>query len=319
MKPPFQITSKINNLVADISKLLGLLEATTLTTASPKLRRKNRIKTIKSTLAIEGHTFTEEQITAVLEGRRVLGTQKELIEVQNAIELYERIDEFRSSRARDFLKAHKILMNELLASAGKFRSKNVGVLAGKKVKHVAPKPGMVSELISKMLTWFSTQKELHPLISSSIIHYEIEFIHPFEDGNGRMGRFWQALILTEYDQFFKYVPIENVIEKNQTQYYEALEKSDKAGDSTAFVEFMLEVIKKSLEETSKDMVGLTNTFSDRIKKAGAHFGQKKFSRKDYMELFRDISTATASRDLRDGVEQKILAKHGNGNKTQYTF
>jgi Fic family protein len=140
MKPPFKITPKINNLVAYISKLLGLLEATTLTISSPKLRRKNRIKTIKSTLAIERHTFFEEQITAVLESKRVLGTEKELIEVQNAIEFYDRMDEFKSHRSGDFLKDHKILMNELVATTGRLRSKNVGVLAGTKVKHLAPRP-----------------------------------------------------------------------------------------------------------------------------------------------------------------------------------
>ena len=319
MKPPYKITSKINNLVADISKLLGQLEATTLTIPNPKLRRKNRIKTIKSTLAIEGHTFTEEQITAVLEGKRVLGTEKELIEVQNAIELYDLIDEFKSHRSRDLLKAHKILMNELVATAGKFRSKNVGVLAGTKVKHLAPKPIMVPELISKTFTWLKSERELHPLILSSIVHYEIEFIHPFEDGNGRMGRFWQALILTEYDQFFKYVPIESLIEKNQARYYEVLEKCDKVGDSTSFVEFMLNIIKKSLVEISKDLVGITNTYSDRIEKARTHFGSKQFSRKNYMELFRDISPATASRDLKDGLEAEILKKSGKGNQTKYNF
>ncbi len=319
MKPPFQITLQINNLVADISRLLGGLEATTVTIQSPKLRKKNRIKTIKSTLAIEGNTLTEEQITAILDGKRVLGAEKELIEVQNAIELYDRIDEFKSHRTRDFLRAHKILMNNLVATAGKFRSKNVGVLAGTKVKHLAPKPLMVPELISKTFIWYKAEKELHPLILSSIIHYEIEFIHPFEDGNGRIGRFWQALILTEYDQFFKYVPIENMIEKNQDKYYEVLEVADKAGDSTLFVEFMLSIIKKSLTELSKDLVGITNTFIDRIEKARIHFKDNDFSRKDYMELFRDISTATASRDLKDGVDQKILQKKGEKNKTRYNF
>ncbi len=319
MKPPFKITSYINNRVAEISKLLGALEATTLVVPNPKLRRKNRIKTIKSTLAIEGHTFTEEQITAVIEGKRVLGTEKELLEVQNVIKLYDQIDDFKSHRSRDLLKAHKILMTGLIATAGKFRSKNVGVLAGSRVKHLAPKPAMVPALISRLFRWSKAQRELHPLILSSILHYEIEYIHPFEDGNGRMGRFWQALILTEHDQFFKYVPMESLIEKNQSTYYEVLAESDNAGDSTAFVEFMLKIIKKSLEEVAKDLVGMTKTFEDRIEKANVYFRNKQFSRKDYMELFRDISTATANRDLRDGAKKKILRKDGEGNKTVYHF
>lgn len=319
MRPPFTLTPKINNLVAEISKLLGKLEATTLSVTSPKLRRKNKIRTIKSTLAIEGHTFTEEQITAVLENKKVLGTKKELIEVQNAIKLYDSIEEFSSNRSQDFLKAHKVLMKDLLASAGKYRSKNVGVLAGTKVKHLAPKPNLVPELMGKVFEWVKTEKEIHALILSSIVHYEIEFIHPFEDGNGRMGRFWQALVLKEYDDFFRFVPVESLIEKNQQNYYEALELSDKAGESTLFIEFILEVIKESLEEMSSEIIGITNTNVDRMAKAKSHFKESLFSRKNYMELFKNISSATASRDLKDGLDQGALKKEGEGNQTRYRF
>lgn len=319
MKPPYKITSRINNLVAEISKLLGQLEATTLNIPSPKLRRKNRIRTIKSTLAIEGHAFTEEQITAVIDKKRVLGSSKEILEVKNAIELYEMIDVLRSYRTKDFLKAHKILMKGLIDSAGKYRSKNVGVLKGTKVKHVAPKPLLVPELISNTFTWMKKEKELHPLILSSIIHYEIEFIHPFEDGNGRMGRFWQDLILKEYDNFFRYVPIESLIEKNQMKYYKFLEQADKNGDSTIFVEFMLEVIKEALIEMSSEFTGITNTYEDRLNKARNFFQNNLFSRKDYMELFKNISSATASRDLKNGIEEKNLEKVGERNQTKYRF
>jgi len=319
MRPPFTITLKINNLVAQISKLLGLLEATTLNVPNPKLRRKNRIKTIKSTLAIEGHTFTEDQITAVLENKRVLGTDKEILEVQNVIELYDKMDDFKSSKAKDFLKAHQILMKGLVSSAGKYRSKNVGVLAGTKVAHLAPKPTMVVELMGNVFKWIKKEKEVHFLILSSIVHYEIEFIHPFEDGNGRMGRFWQDLILKEHDAFFRYVPIESLIEKNQKKYYKALEKSDKNGDSTAFIEFMLEIIKSSLEEMSIDLIGITNTFEDRLERAKSHFAGQLFSRKDYMELFKNISNATASRDLKEGQNQGLLNKTGDKNQTKYNF
>lgn len=319
MKPPFKITHKINNLVAEISKLLGLLEATTLNIPNPKLRRKNRIRTIKSTLAIEGHTFTEDQITAVLENKKVLGSKKELIEVQNAIKLYDLIGKFKSTNPKDFLKAHKILMSDLLASAGSYRAKNVGVLAGSKVKHIAPKPNMVPELMGNIFMWIKNEKELHPLILSSIIHYEIEFIHPFEDGNGRMGRFWQGLILKEYDSFFKYVPFESLIEKNQKEYYESLEKSDKAGESTEFIEYALKVIKVSLEEMSAELISVTDNFETRMEKAKAHFENKEFSRKDYMEFFKKISSATASRDLKESVQQGQLQKIGEKNQTRYKF
>lgn len=319
MKPPFTITPKMNNLVAEIAKLLGLLEAITLNVPNPKLRRKNKIRTIKSTLAIEGHTFTEDQISAVLENKRVLGTKKELVEVENAIELYESIEKFKSHSSKDFLLAHKILMKGLVPSAGKYRSKNVGVLAGTKVKHLAPKPSLVPELMGKIFDWIKKEKEVHPLILSSIIHYEIEFIHPFEDGNGRMGRFWQGVILKEYDEFFRYVPIESLIEKNQKDYYLSLEKSDKAGDSTQFIEFILTIIKASLNEMSTELIGVTNTFEHRIDKAKNHFSNQLFSRKEYMELFKNISTATASRDLKDGLEMRLLTKSGLRNQTKYKF
>lgn len=319
MNPPYKITPKINNLVADISKLLGQLEATTLSIPNPQLRKKNRIRTIKSTLAIEGHTFTEDQITAVLENKRVLGTEKELIEVQNVIQLYDLLDDFKSSRAKDFLKAHGILMKDLLSTAGKYRSKNVGVLAGTKVKHLAPKPSFVPELMKNVFQWIKKEKEAHALILSSIVHYEIEFIHPFEDGNGRMGRFWQALILKEYDEFFRYVPIESLIEQNQKDYYLSLEKADKSGESTVFIEFILTAIKASLEEMSTELIGEIKTFDDRVEKASSHFRQKLFSRKDYMELFKNISSATASRDLKNAIDRGSLEKVGEKNQTKYKF
>lgn len=319
MAPPFTITTNIMNLVSEISKLLGQLETATFSVPNPKLRKKNRIRTIKSTLAIEGHTFTEEQISAVLDNKRVLGTKKELLEVQNAIELYDLMDEFKSNRAKDFLKAHKTLMKGLVSSAGKYRSKNVGILAGTKVKHLAPKPIFVPELMGNVFKWIKAAKDLHALILSSIVHYEIEFIHPFEDGNGRMGRFWQGLILKEYDEFFKYVPIESLIEKNQREYYASLERSDKAGESTDFIEFMLITIKASLEEMSTELIGIINSYETRIEKARIHFGKELFSRKDYMELYKNISSATASRDLKDGVLQNSLEKSGEKNKTRYQF
>lgn len=318
-KPPFKITPKITNLISDISKILGSLESATLSVPNPNLRRKNRIKTIKSTLAIEGNTFTEEQITAVLENKKVFGSKKEILEVQNALELYDLIDSFKSKNSKDLLKAHKTLMKNLVDEAGKYRSKNVGVLAGTKVKHLAPKPSIVPELMGNLFEWIKKEKELHPLILSSIVHYEIEFIHPFEDGNGRIGRFWQALILTEYDKFFRYVPIESVIEKNQKRYYEALESSDKAGESTEFIEFALEVIKTSLEDMAKEVKGVTNTSEDRLRKASSHFNNCFFSRKEYMELFKNISSATASRDLKEAFDKEILLKEGEKNQTKYKF
>jgi Fic family protein len=298
MTPRYQISSKILNLISEISRILGKLDSLTKTIPEPKLRKKNRIRTIKATLAIEGNTFTEEQITAILENKKVLGSKKEIIEVKNAIALYEKIDSFKPESIKSFLEAHSILMKDIIESSGKFRSKNVGVLKGQIVKHVAPKPSMVQELMGNLFDWSKKEIELHVLIKSCIVHYEIEFIHPFEDGNGRMGRFWQSVILAKFNPIFKFVPIESLIEKNQQKYYESLEKSDKSGNSTPFIEFMLMTILESISEFDSETKGVVVTSEDRLIKAKENFGTKPFSRKEYMEFFKSISSATASRERR---------------------
>lgn len=319
MKPPYTITPKVLNLVSKISHLLGRFDSLPVSAPEPRLRRKNRIRTIKATLAIEGNTFTEEQISAILENKKVIGSQKEIVEVQNAINIYENIDKFKMDSLKNFLKAHADLMLGLIVSSGKFRTKNVGILKGTVVKHVAPKPAMVPELMGNLFAWIKNEKETNYLIKSCIAHYEIEFIHPFEDGNGRMGRFWQTVILAGHNAIFKYVPIERLIEKNQKAYYETLEKCDKVGDSTLFVEFMLEIIFKSLKEFDSELVGVVSTSEDRFNKAHEHFKNKLFSRKEYMELFKSISSATASRDLKEGIELEILISSGVKNQTRYRF
>lgn len=319
MKPPFQITPKILNLVSSISVILGRIESLTLSMPGPKLRKENRIKTIKSTLAIEGNTFTEEAISTILENKRVTGSKKEILEVKNAITLYEAIDKFKPDSIKSLLIAHSILMHDLVPGAGKFRNKNVGIIKGKTVKHVAPKPMLVPELMGKVFEWIKKDKEIHFLIKSCVVHYEIEFIHPFEDGNGRIGRFWQTLILSSQSSIFKYLPIESVIEKNQMTYYKALEDSDKLGDSTPFVEFMLTIILEAISVYDSDTKGAVATSRDRLSKAREHFKNKNFSRKDYMELFKSISSSTASRDLKEGVSAKILTMKGEKSLARYIF
>lgn len=319
MYPPYTITPKILNYIGQISEILGRLNYVSLQAPEPKLRRKNQIRTIKSTLAIEGNTFTFEQITAVLDNKKIVGHKKEIIEVQNAIKLYENLGTFKIDSGKSFLKAHSELMKNLIETSGKYRSKNVGILKGTQVKHVAPKPRMVPELMENLFNWLKNEKELHYLIKSSIAHYEIEFIHPFEDGNGRMGRFWQSLILSKYNSIFKYVPIESMIEKNQKNYYDTLELCDKSGDSTLFIEFMLEAILIALIEFDSEMVGIVSTPQSRFIKAHEYFGKNLFSRKDYMELFKSLSSATASRDLKEGVELKLLSIVGARNQTRYKF
>jgi Fic family protein len=319
MKPPFKITPKILNLVSSISLVLGRVESLAGSMPGPKLRKENRIKTIKSTLAIEGNTFTEEAISEILENKRVTGTKREILEVKNAIALYDEIDRFKPEAIKSFLLAHSILMNDLVPSAGKFRTKNVGILKGKIVKHVAPKPLLVPELIAKVFDWIKKDKEIHFLIKSCVVHYEIEFIHPFEDGNGRIGRFWQTLILARNAPIFKYLPIESLIEKNQIAYYNALEESDKLGDSTPFIEFMLQIILDTISVYDSETKGVVVTSKDRLSRARDHFKKKSFTRKEYMELFKSISSATASRDLKEGVSDKLLKITGEKRLASYVF
>lgn len=314
MNPPYQITPEILKLVTSISEKIGQINAKFLDKPSPKLRKENRIKTIHSSLSIEGNTLTEEQITALLEDKRVIGPTKDVSEVLNAIQVYERIRTYQPDSKQSFLSAHKLLMKGLILSAGKFRSGGVGIVAGDKVTHMAPPAKNVPYLMDDLFNYIKSPDEI-TLIKSCVFHYEMEFIHPFSDGNGRMGRLWQTLILMEKYPVFEFIPFENMIHKTQQEYYRALSDSDKAGHSTPFIEYMLDVINKSLYKTL-DFKSRTMTAEDRL----TYFSEMvetTFNRKDYMALFNDISSATASRDLKLGVELGIFEKEGDKTKTVY--
>ena len=247
-QPPFTITTDILNLVADISQQVGRLDACALN-SSPQLRKQNRIKTITGTLAIEGNTLTEEQITAIVEGKPVLGSVRELAEVKGAIAAYDALPTFRPGNLRDLLAAHGLMMSDILVNAGAFRTKAVGIHKGNVVHHVAPPAHQVSGLMAELTQWLTQSKD-HPLITSSVFHYEFEFIHPFSDGNGRMGRLWQTLILSRWHPLFLSLPLESVIKDNQQQYYQALEQADQRANSTPFVHFMLSVIAETLPQNA---------------------------------------------------------------------
>ncbi len=239
--PPFKITPKIVNLVSEITEIVTKLQFNSSNAISPHLRKVNKIKTITGTLQIEGNSLDIQKVTALLEGKRVLATQKEIAEVQGAIKAYDLLDSFDYTSIDDLLKAHKILMGELLTNAGSFRLKDVGVGGKEGVVHIAPPSNQVQNLMHNLFNWLKNS-DIHPLIKSSIFHYELEFIHPFVDGNGRIGRLWQTLILYNYKPIFKYMPIESIIKEHQQEYYKALENSGSIGESTPFIEFMLNVI-----------------------------------------------------------------------------
>jgi Fic family protein len=238
--PPFTITSKIIFLVGQISECVGNIFIT------PKLCKENFIKTITGTLEIEGNTLGEEKITAILEGKKVLGSVREIAEVHGAIKVYEDLSQWNYSKEKDLLKAHGILMGEILIHAGKYRLSQVGISGKDGVTHIAPPSERVPLLMSDLFGWLKSTKE-HPLIVSSVFHYEFEFIHPFSDGNGRMGRLWQTLILYQWKPLFAMIPIESVVREKQQAYYKALEDSGVEGESTLFVEFMLESILEACQ------------------------------------------------------------------------
>ena len=314
MKPPYDITPKILKLISSISEKIGEVNANYLTKQSPQLRKQNRIKTIHSSLRIEGNTLTEEQITALIENKRVIGPEKDVLEVLNAIKVYEKLDRYKFSSDKSFLKAHLELMNGLIESAGKYRKQGVGIVKGTIVEHVAPPFENVPHLMKDLFEYLKDSDEL-TLIKSCVFHYEMEFIHPFLDGNGRMGRLWQTLILmTEYP-VFEFLPFETLISKTQDEYYKSLALSDKSGKSTYFIEYMLGVIEKSLES----LLNYNNRVLKDVDRLEyfMNLGIKEFNRKDYMNVFKDLSSATASRDLKKGMEMNMFESVGNLNKTKY--
>ncbi|WP_034924788.1 Fic family protein [Gillisia sp. CAL575] len=314
MKPPYDITPSILRFITSISEKVGAINANYLNKPSPKLRKENRIKTIHSSLKIEGNTLTEEQITALLENKRIIGPKKDVKEVLNAIEIYEHLENYNPFNEKSFLECHKHLMETLIEGAGKYRRQGVGIMKGSQVEHYAPPHENVPFLMKDLFGYLKSSEEIE-LIKSCVFHYEMEFIHPFLDGNGRMGRLWQTLILMEKYPVFEYLPFETLISKDQEKYYKALSQSDKSGNSTCFIEYMLGVIDKSLDELL-DFNSRTLTEKDRLEYF-LSLNKREFTRKDYMEVFKDISAATASRDLKKGVELNFFKKVGDKNKTRY--
>jgi Fic family protein len=317
MKPPYEITGKILNQIASISERIGEINAAHLSKPPTELRKKNRIKTIQSSLEIEGNTITVEQITDLLNNKRILAPQKDILEVRNAIEVYERIQEFKPFELKSLCKAHGILMKNLIESAGKLRTSSVGIVKGKELAHLASPGEMVRPLMNDLFIYLKNDSDLL-VLKSCVFHYEFEFIHPFLDGNGRLGRLWQTIILKEYAPIFEFLPIETLIKEKQQEYYTVLGNSDNQGSSTAFIEFMLEIIKEALEDILKiQNFNLTN--NDRILHFKEIIGINDFSRQDYLRAFREISSATASRDLKVAVDNGIIEKQGDKRITRYKY
>ena len=244
-QPPYEITPSILTLVAEIAEAVGRFTALGEKSLTPKLRRENHLRSIQASLAIENNTLTLEEVTAVINGRRVAGTAREIQEVKSAFVAYESLGSWKPTSLDDLLAAHKLMMADLVDDAGHFRSGSVGVFKGEQLVHMAPPAKRVPFLMGDLMSWLANTKE-HPLVASSLFHYEFEFIHPFSDGNGRMGRLWQTVILKAWKPLLAYLPVETVIKQNQQAYYAALALADKEAKATAFVEFMLQSLLKSL-------------------------------------------------------------------------
>jgi Fic family protein len=317
MKPPYQITNKIVELIASISEKIGEVNSAHLYRPPTELRKRNRIKTIQSSLEIEGNTLSIEQITAILENKKVIAPKKDILEVKNAIIVYDRLADYKPYNLTSFCKAHEILMKGLVNNPGSIRSKSVGIIEGSVIAHIAPPGNIVRSLLKDLFDYLKKDKDLL-LIKSCVFHYEVEFIHPFMDGNGRMGRLWQTVLLRQYSPVFEFLPVESLIKAKQFEYYKILGESDNKGDSTGFVVFMLQIINDSLEDLLINQnVNLTS--DDRINIFKEKTGSDLFTRQEYMRQFKDISSATASRDLKEAVDKGILEKTGDKRTTKYRF
>lgn len=249
--PKFEVNNEIISLVADVAQLAGSASALNKMDKNPKLRRANRIRTIHDSLAIEQNTLTLEQVTAVLNGKTIIAPPKDIEEVKNAYEIYELLDTLNPYSVNDLLKAHGVMTKGLVEESGVFRSKPVGVFDSNtgNVIHVGTLPAYVPEAVEGLLEWLKDD-DTHLIIKSCVFHFEFESIHPFLDGNGRVGRLWQTLILSKFNPIFAYLPVESMIYKKQDGYYKAINESDFDGDATAFVVFMLKTIKEALIEAT---------------------------------------------------------------------
>jgi Fic family protein len=311
----YEGTPLIINLATEIGRLLGVVDATHLRKPQTELRKKNKVKTIRASLAIEGNTLSEAQITAILENKRVIGPAKDIKEVENAIQVYNQLAHFDPFSKDSYLEAHRLLMSGLVDTPGQFRTGGVGVVQGDRIAHLAPPGWNVDNLMTNLFDYLQHGED-NLIIKSCVFHYEMEFIHPFAYGNGRMGRLWQTVILMKANPVFAYVPIEQEIKKSQEEYYQVLSQCDKEGLSTKFVEYLLSKIHWSLAElVNTQSVHLTD--AERLSYFLEHVDADEFTRKDYLKMFPKISTATATRDLRNGVAAGVLLRVGTDRLANY--
>lgn len=320
-KPPFEITNTIIDSVAEIAELVGRLTSTNQLSSNPTLRRSNRIRTIHGSLAIEQNTLSLEQVTAVLNGKHVLAPPKDIAEVKNAYEIYERLDELDPYSIDDLLTAHGIMTRELVDESGMFRTRPVGVVDQEgRVLHFGTLPQYVPDLVMELLDWVKNS-DVHMLIRSCVFHYEFELIHPFADGNGRVGRLWHTLLLSKWNPAFAWLPVESIIHDRQEEYYAAINASNDAGESTVFIEFMLSAIKASLIDaisTSDEMSdGPMDKATTRWKQIEKFLETHPYIMNADVRALCGVSAATANRILAGLTAKGKLVKYREGGHWVY--
>ena len=321
-KPPFEINEKIMAYVIEIAELVGRVSVSSKISSSPTLRRTNRIHTIYSSLAIEQNTLDIEQVTAVISGKHVIAPPKDIAEVKNAYEIYECMDSLDPYSSEDLLKAHGVMMKGLVNEAGEFRSRPVGVVDGNgNVVHFGTLPQYVPGLIQELLDWTKTG-DIHMLIKSCVFHYEFELIHPFADGNGRMGRLWHTLLLSKWNPIFAWLPIESIIHDNQNEYYNAINISNCNGESTVFIEFMLSVIKQALseaDEVNTSRISHADKSYTRWKLISDFLKEHEFiTNRDVQEIL-SVSSSTATRILTGFTKEGKLTRRRVKRRWCYTL
>ena len=299
--------------VAEIAELVGKLSAESSFSVNPTLRRSNRIKTIHGSLAIEQNTLSLEQVTAVLNGKHILAPPKDITEVKNAYEVYEQLGKLDPYSVNDLLTAHGIMTWGLVEESGTFRNRPVGVVDSEgNILHFGTLPQYVPDLVMELLDWVKTS-EVHMLIRSCVFHYELELIHPFADGNGRVGRLWHTLLLSQWNPAFAWLPVESIIHDRQQEYYAAINASNNAGESTAFIEFMLAAIKAALIEA----ISVRDVMSEeKMDKTVLRWNkiQEYLKTHDYImnadvRTLCDVSSATANRILVRLTEEGKLNRY----------
>lgn len=307
-QPPFEITNNMLWLFAEIAELVGKISSVNQLSANPMLRRTNRIRTIHGSLAIEQNTLSLEQVTAVINGKTVIAPPKDIAEVKNAYEIYEHMDKLNPYSIEDLLTAHGIMTRGLVKESGMFRTGNVGVVDGRgQILHFGTLPDYVPGLVSELMEW-TKLSDVHMLIRSCVFHYELELIHPFADGNGRIGRLWHTLLLSRWNPIFAWLPVESMIYARQQEYYNAINASNDAGESTAFVEFMLATIKAALIDAVEMSDAVVDKRAIRRQKIADYLNRNDCIMNGDVRRLCDVSTATANRILKELVAEGELVR-----------